>query len=351
MRNGLIRAVTGLLAIGWLAAAFAQDPAVNPKDADPARQQQAQQQKQPLNNQPVWKEVRSGQPQTTNVRGRETNVLIQSYGQTWRAARVPVATLLGGLIAFQVLALFGYYLWRGTIELHGKPTGRLIERFSAAKRFAHWAMGLTFVTLGATGLILAFGKSILLPIIGYTLFSWLATIAKNLHNFTGPIFSVALPIFIAMYFKDNLPKAHDWQWFAKFGGMLDRSGNTHVPSGKFNAGEKGQFWSLVVGISFVLVVTGYILDFPNFDQTRQTMQIANIIHLTAGLIGVSMFILHLYMGTVGMRGAYEAMRYGYVDETWAKEHHELWYDDVMSGKVARGQEPAPPVAQPQGRPA
>jgi formate dehydrogenase subunit gamma len=338
------------LLFGVAATALAQSPAASPPPEDYAKEQQAQQKSQPLNNQPVWKEVRSGLTQTTTVKGRETNVLMQSQGQTWRAARITASTALGSLIAVLVLVLVAYYTWRGSIPLHGKPTGRLIERFSPAKRIAHWAMGITFVALAVTGTILTFGKSLLLPIIGYTLFSWLATIAKNVHNFTGPIFSVTLPIFIVMFVKDNLPKAYDLQWMAKFGGMLDRSGKGEVPSGKFNAGEKGLFWSLVVVVSIVLVVTGYILNFPNFDQTRQTMQLANIIHMVAGLLGVAMACVHIYMGTIGMKGAYEAMRYGYVDETWAKEHHEYWYNDVMSGKVPRGPEPASPTL-PQGRPA
>jgi formate dehydrogenase subunit gamma len=210
-------------------------------------------------------------------------------------------------------------------------------------------MGLTFVALAVTGLIITFGKSLLLPLIGATLFSWLAALAKSVHNFTGPVFSVALVIFIVMYVRDNLPKAYDVQWMLKFGGMFNREGG-EVPSGKFNAGEKGLFWSLVVVVSTVLVVTGYILNFPNFDQTRSTMQIANIVHLAAALIGIAMACVHLYMGTIGMRGAYQAMRTGYVDETWAKEHHEYWYDDVMSGKVPRDSEPRP-APLPHGRPA
>jgi formate dehydrogenase subunit gamma len=346
--------VLGAAAVGQAqqspsAIAQAQSPAVSQQEADLAKQQAAQQQKQPLNNQPVWKEVRSGLPQTTSLPGRETNVLIQPQGQTWRAARGAVSTTLGFVIAGLLAVLFGYYFWRGTIELHGKPTGRMIERFSPAKRIAHWAMGLTFVALAVTGLIITFGKSLLLPLIGATLFSWLAALAKSVHNFTGPVFSVALVIFIVMYVKDNLPKAHDVQWMLKFGGMFNREGG-EVPSGKFNAGEKGLFWSLVVVVSVVLVVTGYILNFPNFDQTRSTMQIANIVHLTAGLLGIAMACVHLYMGTIGMRGAYQAMRTGYVDETWAKEHHEYWYDDVMAGRVPRDSEPRP-APLPQGRPA
>ena len=340
MRNGLIRAVAGMLAIGWLTAAFAQDPAVNPKEADLAKQQQARQTAQPLNNQPVWSEVRSGMPQFTSIPGRETNVLIQPQGQTWRAAHAQAATIGGVLISIVLLGLLGYYAWRGSIELHGKPTGRLIQRFTPAKRLAHWAMGLSFVTLAITGLIITFGKSLLLPLIGYTLFSWLATLAKTIHNFLSPVFSVALLVFIVMFIGDNIPRAYDGKWLARFGGMLDRSGKTHVPSGKFNAGEKALFWGLVCFLCVLLALSGYVLLFPNFDQTRSTMQIANIVHIGAALLAIAMACFHIYLGTVGMRGAFDAMRYGYVDEAWAKEHHEYWYNDVVAGKLPRGPEPA-----------
>ena len=154
-----------------------------------------------------------------------------------------------------------------------------------------------------------------------------------------------------LFVRDNLPKAHDAQWIAKFGGMLDRSGKTHVPSGKFNAGEKALFWVLVCFLSLVLVVTGLILDFPNFDQTRSTMQITNLLHLGAAMLAIAMACFHIYLGTIGMRGAYDAMRYGYVDETWAKEHHEYWYNDVASGRIPRGPEPSPSVPFGQQKPA
>jgi formate dehydrogenase subunit gamma len=352
MRSTLIRAA-GVVALAAFVAstAFAQAPAGSPAAGDFAKEQQQRQGTQPLNNQPVWKEVRSGLPQVTSLPGRETNVLIQPQGQTWRAMRVPIATGGGMLIAAVLLVLMGFYAWRGPITLHGNPTGRLIERFTPVKRMAHWSMGITFVILGITGLILTFGKSLLLPLIGYTLFSWLATLAKNLHNFVGPIFSVALLVFIVLFVKDNIPKGYDGQWLSKFGGMLDRSGGTHPPSGKFNAGEKALFWILVVGLCITLVVTGYILNFPNFDQSRSTMQNSNLIHMIAGLIASAMACFHIYLGTVGMKGAFEAMRYGYVDETWAKEHHEYWYNDVVSGKVPRGAPPQQAIPGVAHRPA
>jgi formate dehydrogenase subunit gamma len=323
-------AALGLAAVAGVAA---QSPAISPPDAELATQQAARKIAPPLNNQQVWSEVRSGRPQTTSVRGRETDVLMQPQGQTWRAVRPPIATMGGMLLAVVLLGLAGYYAWRGPIMLHGKKTGRMIERFTPLKRYTHWTMGLSFVALGITGLLITFGRTLLLPLIGSTLFSWLAILAKNVHNFTGPVFSVALVVFIALFVRDNLPRAYDVQWLTKFGGMLDRSGDTHVPSGKFNAGEKALFWGLVVVLSVVLCITGYILNFPNFNQTRATMQLTNVVHMVVALGAIAMACFHIYLGTIGMHGALDAMRTGYVDETWAKEHHEYWYNDVKPGKV------------------
>ena len=173
----------------------------------------------------------------------------------------------------------------------------------------------------------------LLPVIGYTLFAWLTSLSKNLHNFVGPLFAISLLFFIVLYIKDNLPKSYDFKWFASFGGMF---GGKHVPSGRFNAGEKAWFWIGVVALSIVVSVTGLILNFPNFDQVRAVMIQANIIHAIAAVLVIALALGHIYMGTIGVEGAYGSMRNGYVDEAWAKEHHQLWYEDVKSGKVKAG---------------
>jgi len=340
MRTTVIRKAGSLafvLALAFAGAAAAQSPAVSPPEAKQATQQAAQQLVQPLNNQPVWKEIRSGEPQYTSIPGRETNVLIQPQGQTWRAARVPLATVGGFLFAAALLAIAVFYLWRGPIKMHSPPTGRMIERFTLVERAVHWSVAITFVTLAVTGLIITFGKSVLLPLIGYTLFSWLAILAKNLHNFVGPILVVVLPIMIVLFLHENLFRAYDWAWLKKFGGMFT---GAHVPAGKANAGQKALFWLMVVGAGITLAVTGLILDFPNFNQTRQTMQIANVVHMIAGLFGAILVSGHIYLGTIGMRGALDAMRTGYVDEAWAKDHHEYWYNDVKAGRVPAGTAPA-----------
>lgn len=339
---GAARAVALAAGLAVALVAFAQSPAVSSTEADQAKQQATQQQSQPLNNQPLWKEIRSGEPQFTSLPGRETNILIQPQGQTWRAARVPLATAGGFLFAAALLAIGIFYVWRGPIRIHGAPTGRMIERFTLVERAVHWSVAFTFTTLAVTGLIITFGKSVLLPIIGYTLFSWLAILAKNLHNFVGPVLVVLLPVMILMYFRENLFRAYDVKWLAKLGGMLS---GEHVPAGKANAGQKILFWTMVVAAGLTLVVTGLILDFPNFNQTRSTMQVANVIHMIAGLVACILLAGHIYLGTIGMKGALDAMKTGYVDETWAKEHHEYWYDEVKAHAATSEGRAAPTPAR------
>lgn len=309
-------------------------PASGAAEVGNAQDQAQRQQEQPLNNAPVWRDVRGGDNryQTTQVRGVETSVLVQPAGETWRQLR-PVLALAGGVILVFVLAgLFGYYRWRGAIGLHDKPAGRFIQRFSDIDRLAHWTMAISFVVLAITGLIITFGKYLLLPVIGYTLFSWLAVLAKNLHNFVAPVFLLSLPVFIVLFIRDNLPRLYDVQWLLKFGGMLSKSAE-HIPTGRFNAGEKALFWGLVCLFSVVLCVSGVVMLFPNFDQGRSIMQVANVTHVVCGLLAIAMACFHIYLGTVGMKGAYDAMRTGYVDETWAKEHHQIWYDEVRAGRA------------------
>jgi formate dehydrogenase subunit gamma len=298
----------------------------------PAEQQQQRRLEQPGNNAPVWREVRSGNQGYTSIPGREVGVLVQSAGETWRQLRNGPVTFYGGwLIVIVLLILAAIYFAKGPVKLHDKPSGRMLERFTLAQRWAHWTMGISFVVLGLTGLTILFGKYVLLPVIGYTLFAWLTSLAKNLHNFVAPLFAVSLPVFIVMFIRDNLPKGYDFGWFLKAPGFF---AGKHIASGRFNAGEKAWFWGGVVVLSIALVVSGAILLFPNFDQVRATMQQASVVHMSAAVLVISAALGHIYLGTIGVEGAYQAMRTGYVDEVWAKEHHEYWYDEVKGGARA-----------------
>jgi formate dehydrogenase subunit gamma len=317
------------------------------------KSQQQRQVTQPGNNADVWREVQRGEPNYTSIPGRETNVLIQpparflgqdvrvTAGEAWRQFRNGPVTFWGGwLVVLVAIAVFAFYFAKGPVKLHDQPTGRLIRRFSTVEQVVHWSAAISFVVLGISGLIMLFGKHILLPVIGYTLFAWLTSLGKNLHNFIAPFFMVSVLAMIVLFLRDNLPRAYDWQWFRKAWGFFARG--EHIPSGRFNAGEKGWFWFGVIGLSIVVSWSGLILLFPNFDQTRAAMQDAWVVHAVAAIIYIAMSLGHIYMGTIGVEGSYQAMRSGYVDETWAREHHELWYRDVKSSasRPAAGAVPA-----------
>ncbi|MGE5523358.1 MAG: formate dehydrogenase subunit gamma [Rhodospirillaceae bacterium] len=304
---------------------------------DPAQAQAQRQVTQPLNNAPFWREVRKGQDnpyQTTQVRGNETNVLVQSEGELWRQVRNGPLTIYGGWLIVGVFALLAlFYWWRGKMRLHEPLTGRRIVRFSPWDRLVHWTSAISFVILALSGIVMLFGKYILLPIIGYTLFSWLAILGKNLHNFVGPIFVVSTIAMFVTYVRDNIPDRSDWIWIKRFGDFVK---GVRIPAGKYNAFQKAWFWFGATLLALVLGASGLVLDFPNFDQTRFAMQIANIVHATAAVLMIAAALGHIYMGTIGAEGAYESMRYGTVDEAWAKEHHELWYEEVKSRRDYTG---------------
>ena len=326
-----------LLSLALVSAAAAQPSA----PSTPEQAQQERQLSQPGNNAPVWREVQRGEPNYTSIPGREMNVLIQpparflgqdvraTAGEAWRQFRNGPVTFYGGaLVLGVVVAILGFYAWKGPVKVRGRPTRRLIYRFNAVERAVHWSTAISFCVLGLSGLLMLFGKHLLLPVIGYTAFAWLGLIAKNLHNFIAPLFIVSILATIALFLRDNLPRLYDLRWFVRAWAVMTRG--EHVPTGRFNAGEKGWFWFGVVGLSIVVTWSGLVLLFPNFDQTRAVMQDAWAVHAIAALLYIALSLGHIYLGTIGLEGSYRAMRTGYVDEAWAKEHHEYWYDEVKS---------------------
>ena len=334
-----------LLALVMSSGAFAQSsPAPAAPGSAEGKQQQAERaMTQPGNNAPVWREVRSGQRNYTTAEGREAGVLVQSSGDTWRHLRNGPITMYGGwLIVIVALAIGAFYLVRGSIKTHDRPTGNLIYRFSVVERWAHWTVAISFCLLAVTGLIMLFGKYVLLPVIGYTLFGWLTLLGKNVHNFIGPIFIASIVVFFLIYVKDNWPSKDDLAWITSAGGLFS---GKHVPSGRFNAGEKSWFWLGVVGLGVISGISGLVMLFPNFDQLRLTMQQANVVHSVSGILFIALALGHIYVGTIGIEGSYQAMRTGYVDESWAKEHHELWYEEAKKQSANR---PAAGGAMPAG---
>ena len=278
---------------------------------------------------PKWADVEQ-KAQYASVPGRETNVLIEDAGHDWRKLRNGPLTFYGGIVVLVVpVLLLLFFVVKGQIKLKGTPTGRFIERFNSAERVAHWTMAISFVALALTGLALLFGKYVLMPWLGASGFSGIASVAKVIHNFVGPLFMFSVIVSIVLFIKDNMWRAYDMAWFGKFGGLLS---GEHVPSGRFNAGEKGWFWAGVVLLGIAISISGAILLFPNWNTSRELMGETSLVHAGVACIFIAMSFAHIYLGTIGMAGAYKGMREGYVDETWAKEHHEIWYDEVKSGK-------------------
>jgi formate dehydrogenase subunit gamma len=321
------------------------DASADPKYAQQSNGERAK--VQPGNNAPMWRQVGSGITGTSSLpfsQAPEAGNLVQASvrypgsrltnaGEAWREVRNNWIIPYGGALLLIVIGAIGLFHWRiGPMKVKDEPTGRLIERFTYLERSAHWANAVAFCTLAISGVVMAFGKFFLLPVIGTTLFGWLAYLMKNVHNFSGPVFAVSLLVVIVTFVGDNLPSKDDLNWLLKAGGILS---GKEIESGRFNAGEKITFWGGVFVLGLIVVASGLFMDklIPGLIYERASMQVAHMVHAASNIAMLCMFLGHIYMGTAGTKGAYEGMRTGYVDESWAREHHALWYEDVQSGKV------------------
>ena len=388
--QGLIRtALVALSALSMAAgAAFAQQQATEPAAAQPqaappagtqpaaaprfappasfvaaplpkAEDTNAQRAKsQPGNNAPFWRGVHDSGTQAgiTNLPGVEKGVLIQQFvqypgsrwtnaGEAWRQVRNRWILPYGGsLILIGALALALFHWRKGPIG-HAENRGGTIERFTYFERAAHWSNAIAFCVLAISGIVMAFGQFFLLPLMGHLLFGWLTYVLKTAHNFFGPLFAVSLLVVIVTFIRDELPQRGDLTWLKEGGGVLK---GEEPPSYRFNAGEKIIFWAGVLGLGLVLVGSGLVLDklVPGLEYLRGDMHVAHMVHSVAAVLMITMFLMHIYLGTIGMRGAYRAMRDGEVDEEWAREHHGHWHREIQEGKVPRRRSKRHPDGQP-----
>jgi formate dehydrogenase subunit gamma len=330
---------------------------VAPADPKPDDTNAQRAKSQPGNNAPFWRSVRESgnEPGFTTLPDNEGATLIQRFtqypgsgfataGEAWRQVRNKWIVPYGGALLLIVLLAIAIFYWRKGAMGHSENTAsRSIERFTPFERAAHWTNATAFVVLAISGIVMAFGKYFLLPVTGATLFGWLTYALKTAHNFAGPLFAVSVVIVFITFVKDNIPRAGDAAWLKKGGGMLS---GKEVPSHRFNAGEKVVFWGGVFVLGATAVASGLVLDklIPGLQYTRGDMQITHMIHSVAAVLMMCVFLGHIYLGTIGTRGAFRGMRYGYVDEAWAQEHHALWADDVRAGKIPAKRSSSPPPA-------
>jgi formate dehydrogenase subunit gamma len=280
----------------------------------------------------LWRDVRQRDRDvigTTQMKSVDAGVLINEYGETWRHFRmqqlVPYGAALMGVV-LSIILLF--YLLRGPLRLQEEPSGKKIERFTVFERTVHWFTVAIFWLLALTGLILLYGRFVLIPILGADGFGITASACKEAHNLFGPTFLVALVLLFLTFVKDNIYARGDILWLLKGGGML---GGGHVSAGRFNAGEKIWFWIAIIG-GLVLSVTGLILVFSILGQSREIMGLSHVLHGIVALVVISVSFGHIYLGTAGVEGTLGSMTTGYVDEAWAKSHHDRWYAEVKAAE-------------------
>jgi formate dehydrogenase subunit gamma len=269
-----------------------------------------------------------------SIPDQRSGVLEQPAGRDWREFRNVTLRWVGGIaIVGMIAALVIFYLSRGMVRLESGRSGRTVVRFSAFERFVHWMTATCFIILAISGLNITFGRPLLLPLIGFEAFSEWSQWAKYAHNYLSFPFTIGVVLIFLMWIGGNIPNRVDVDWLKKGGGIV---GHAHPPAYRFNAGQKAIYWIVVIG-GIAVAVTGYELMFPFYVSGIEGMQVAQITHSIVAVLFIAAMLAHIYIGTIGMEGAFEAMGTGTVDVNWAKEHHSLWIEDESARTGASDQ--------------
>src|SRR5882724_169461 len=259
-----------------------------------------------------------------SIPDQRSGVLEQPAGRDWREFRNVTLRWIGGIAILGVIAVMViFYLTRGMVRLESGRSGRSIVRFTTFERFVHWMTATCFIILAISGLNITFGRPLLLPLMSPEAFTAWSEWAKYAHNYLSFPFTLGVILIFFMWIAGNIPNRVDIEWFRRGGGMI---GHDHPPAYRFNGGQKLIYWIVVLG-GTAIAVSGYLLMFPFYGTDIQTMQNAEIAHGVIAMLFIAAMLGHIYIGTIGMEGAFEAMGEGTVDINWAKEHHELWLEE------------------------
>jgi len=283
-----------------------------------------------------WREVRQGTEGYTALKDHAAGgVLINSSGDNWRQLRNGPIAVYGGWFLLGMLGLIAvFYVVFGRVKIEQPRTGVKIPRFNILERMLHWYVAILFIVMAITGLSLLFGREVLIPLLGKEGFADYAAYALMVHNAVGPYFMAGMVVMVLVWLVDNIPIREDLTWFVKGGGIV---GNAHPVAGRMNGGEKAWYW-LNVFAGLTVCVTGLILLFPIWGQSRGDMQLAHVIHAILAIAWIAATFGHIYIATLGSEGSLESMVQGDVDESWAKQHHSLWYADMQEQAQQRDTE-------------
>ena len=251
--------------------------------------------------------------------------LIQPAGRDWRDFHRSTLPIVGGIAILGMLALLAIFLMvRGRIRLDHGFSGTRILRFASFERFTHWLTASCFIVLALSGLNISFGRVLIMPLFGAQAFATMSGWAKIAHDYLAFPFMLGLIIMFLIWIKDNIPGKIDWQWIKQGGGIL--SNGKHPPARRFNAGQKGIFWIVIIG-GTLMSVSGWFLIFPYLPGNVTVLQVWTVIHAVIAMLFIAAMLAHIYIGSIGMEGAFDAMGTGEVDVNWAKEHHSLWAEE------------------------
>jgi len=313
------RIIVGALALLWVAVSSPPIAAQQPTSVDPTASAVSEQQ--------LLQKFKTIQGRGS-IPDMKSYTIEQPAGRDWRHFHEVTLRWIGAVAILGILAvLVIFYLWRGMVRIESGRSGHTIVRFNAVERFVHWMTATCFIILALSGLNITFGRALLLPLMSPEAFTTWSEWAKYAHNYLSFPFTLGVILIFFMWVAGNIPNRVDVEWFKRRGGMV---GHDRPPAYRFNGGQKLIYWIVVLGGS-AIAVSGYLLMFPFYGTDIQTMQNAEIAHGIIAMLFIAAMLGHIYIGTIGMEGAFEAMGTGTVDVNWAREHHNLWLEDVRAG--------------------